>query len=816
MYFIDVILPIPLKQNFTYSVNNDEAAFLKPGMRVAIPFGKNKIYTGIVYQVHNQPPVGYETKSIDHILDELPIITTFQLKHWEWMADYYLCTLGEIIKAALPSAFLLESETLIKLNDRHAPTDVTLNDDEFVLYEALKHQSSLHINDARSILARKNIVSVIQKLLDKNLIEIEETVYERYVPKMKRYVRLSESYATEENLRKLLDSLGRAPKQREVLMHLFILTGQTKKPIEFTTLQKKSRASATTLKTLLERSILEEYYIRHDRISYSGDDSVEIKVLNKIQTKAYNDIKTSFETRDVVLLHGVTSSGKTELYVRFIASVIASGKQVLYILPEIALTTQLIGRLQQYFGEKVAVYHSKYSVNERVEVWNNLLEEKAKAQVVIGARSSVFLPFKNLGLIIVDEEHEPSFKQYDPAPRYNARDSAIVLANLHKAKLLMGSATPSLESYHNAKTGKYGLVSLKKRFGNVLMPTIELVDIKEKSRKKQMTGHFSDQLLAEMKEVLKNEEQIILFQNRRGFSPVVECTTCGVSPQCPNCDVSLTYHRHLNQMRCHYCGYHMKMIQSCLACGSETLDTKGFGTEQIENELKTLFPDYKVARMDQDTTKGKHAYSKILDAFEQEEIDILVGTQMLAKGLDFRKVSLVGVMNADNLLNFPDFRSHERSFQLLLQVSGRAGRTQKRGKVLIQTYNPNHQILKQVSENDYEGMYKEQLKERSQFKYPPFFRTIKIIFKDKNLSRVQNASLWFGQALSKQYNENVLGPEPPSIGRIKNKYIMNLLVKIPKDQSLVRTKKYIENVHRSFNSIKEFSSVRINIDVDNY
>ena len=599
-------------------------------------------------------------------------------------------------------------------------------------------------------------------------------------------------------------------------MHLFMLNTQTKKPISSVALQKKSEASAATIKALIDKGILEEYYIQHDRVEFSGEASSEIKSLSEPQAKAYQEIKTAFEVNDVVLLHGVTSSGKTEIYVRLIEEVIATGKQVLYMLPEIALTTQLITRLQKYFGEKISVFHSKFSVNERVEVWNNVLSAKPKAQVVIGARSSMFLPFQNLGLIVVDEEHEPSFKQYSPAPRYNARDSAIVLANLQNAKLLMGSATPSLESYHNAKSGKFGLVTLKKRFGNVLMPDIELVDIKEKTRKKQMTGHFSDRLLEEMHEVLKNGEQVILFQNRRGFSPIVECTTCGVSPQCPNCDVSLTYHQHKNQLRCHYCGYHMAMMKSCIACGSETLDTKGFGTEQIETELKSLFPTQKVARMDQDTTKGKHAYSKLIEALENEEIDILVGTQMLAKGLDFRNISLVGVMNADNLLNFPDFRAHERSFQLLQQVSGRAGRTQKRGKVLIQTYNPYHQILKQVSVNDYEAMYKEQLEERYNYKYPPFYRTIKIIFKDKSLARVLKASGWYGQALEMQFKENILGPEPPPVGRIKNKYIMNILVKIPKNQSLEKTKKYIDNVQRSFNSIKEFSSVRVNIDVDNY
>ncbi len=816
MYFIDAILPIPLKQTFTYSVNKDEAAFLKQGMRVAVPFGKSKVYTGIVYQVHAQPPVGYETKSIDHILDEEPIITSIQMKHWEWLAGYYMCSLGEVIKAALPGAFLLESETIIKLSSRNFQQEESLSDDEFVLYEALQHQSSLHINDARAILDRKNIVSIIQKLLDKNIIEVEETVYEQYVPKMKRYIKLAPKYTSEEKLRELLDALTRAHKQREVLMHLFMLNTKTKKPISSTALQKKSEASAATLKALIDKGILEEYYVQQDRVEFSGEASSEIKTLNEAQIKAYDEIKSSFETNDVVLLHGVTSSGKTEIYVRLIEEVIATGKQVLYMLPEIALTTQLITRLQKYFGERISVYHSKFSVNERVEVWKNVLSEKPKSQIVIGARSSLFLPFKNLGLIIVDEEHEPSFKQYSPAPRYNARDSAIVLANLHKAKLLMGSATPSLESYHNAKTGKFGLVTLKKRFGNVLMPDIELVDIKEKTRKKHMTGHFSDRLLEEMREVLKNGEQVILFQNRRGFSPVVECTTCGISPQCPNCDVSLTFHQYKNQLRCHYCGYHMAMMKSCIACGSETLDTKGFGTEQIETELKTLFPNSKVARMDQDTTKGKHAYSKLIEALENEEIDILVGTQMLAKGLDFRNISLVGVMNADNLLNFPDFRAHERSFQLLQQVSGRAGRTQKRGKVLIQTYNPYHQILKQVSVNDYEAMYKEQLEERYNYKYPPFYRTIKIAFKDKGLERVQKASAWFGQALEMQFKENILGPEPPPVGRIKNKYIMNILVKIPKNQSLEKTKKYIENVWRSFNSIKEFSSVRVNIDVDNY
>ncbi len=816
MYFIDIILPIPLKQSFTYNVNKDEALFLKPGMRVAIPFGKSKIYTGIVFAIHSDAPLGYETKSIDQILDETPIITPFQLKHWQWMASYYMCTLGEVMRAALPNAFLLESETIITLLSKEIEDESKFSDDEFLVFEALQHQSSLHVNDIRSILDRKNVVSVIQKLLERGIIGVQEEVFEKYSPKIKRYIKLSPTYASEDNLKELLEELTRAPKQRQVLMTLFMLSTQEKKPIDSVLLQKKSESTSTVIKTLIDKGILEEYFIQKDRIEFEGEESSEIKSLTKDQEIALQDIKSSFETNNITLLYGVTSSGKTEVYVQLIEEILSSGKQVLYMLPEIALTTQLITRLQMYFGEKISVYHSKYSVNERVEVWRNVLENKPKAQLIIGARSSLFLPFTNLGLVIVDEEHESSFKQYSPAPRYHGRDSAVVLANIHNAKVLMGSATPSLESFYNAKTGKYGIVTLKKRYGNVLLPEIELVDIKEKYRKKRMTGHFSDRLLDEIKECLENKEQVILFQNRRGFSPIVECTTCGISPQCSNCDVSLTYHQYKNQLRCHYCGFNEPMMNSCVACGSETLDTKGFGTEQIEMELKELFPKNAIARMDQDTTKRKHAHAKIIDALENQEIDILVGTQMLAKGLDFRNISLVGVMNADNLLNFPDFRAHERSFQLLQQVAGRAGRTKKRGKVLIQTFNPYHQILQQVSANNYEEMYAQQLEDRYQFKYPPYYRIIKITFKERNFSKMQNAALWFSEALKTKLKDNVLGPEVPPVGRIRNLFISNISIKIPKDQSLAKTKNFIETINRSFNSIKEFSSVRILIDVDNY
>jgi primosomal protein N' (replication factor Y) len=816
LFYIDVILPIPLKQTFTYSVNKDEAAFLKEGHRVAVPFGKSKVYTAIVYQVHTQAPQGYETKSIDQILDETPIITSSQIKHWEWMAGYYMCTLGEIIKAALPSAFLLESETIISLRADAKFDEAVLSDAEFLVLEALQQRSPLHINDVRSVLDSKQVVKVLKDLLDKHYIEVQEEVYEQYAPKLKKYIKIAPAYQDEEPLAALLNSLTRAPKQKEILIHLFSLQAQTKKAVGVASLQSACSAGAGSIKSLVNKGVLEEFYLKKDRVEYDGEAGEAIMQLSDAQEKACQEIKISFNEQDVVLLHGVTASGKTEIYITLIEEQLTSGKQVLFMLPEIALTTQLITRLQFYFGEKISVYHSKYSVNERVEVWNNVLQKKAKAQIIIGARSSLFLPFSRLGLIIVDESHEPSFKQYNPAPRYHARDSAVVLANIHRGKLLMGTATPSLESYHNAKEGKYGLVELKTRFGNIQMPSIELVDIKEKHKKKKMTGHFSDRLLEEIQESLKNEEQIILFQNRRGFSPIVECKTCGTSPQCSNCDVSLTYHKYKNQLRCHYCGYNTPMQISCKACGLETLDNKGFGTEQIETELLELFPNHKVARMDQDTTRGKHAYKKLIDRLENLEIDILVGTQMLAKGLDFRNVGLVGVMNADNLLNFPDFRAHERSFQLLLQVAGRAGRTNKRGRVLIQTYNPYHTILQQVSVNAYQEMYTLQKEERYQFKYPPFFRTIKIIFKDRNLQKVEKGASWYAMALRRHLQDNILGPEAPAVARVRNQYITAVLVKVSKKNSLQKTKKYIASVQRSFNSAKEFGSIRVTIDVDNY
>ncbi|WP_346882016.1 primosomal protein N' [uncultured Algibacter sp.] len=815
-FFIDVIIPVPLKKLFTYGITASEASFLKPGMRVSVPFGKSKIYTGIVFSIHDKAPNAYDAKQIQQILDETPIVNDSQLQLWQWISKYYMCTLGDVMRAALPSSFILESETIITKNDIKTIDETTLKDDEFLVYDALHHQSSLKIHDISNILDKKNVLSVIKRLIEKDAISVDEEVFEKYKPKLVRYVKLHTDFSSESALQKLLDDLSRAPKQRDVVMTLFSVSAKTKKPVKVSDLSNESGASTSIIKSLINKGVLEEYHIQTDRVEYSGDETEASKRLNEHQKTALNEIQETFKTHSVTLLHGVTSSGKTEVYVKLIEDAIQAGKQVLYLLPEIALTTQLVTRLQNYFGEQVAVFHSKYSAHERVEVWNNVLYNSGKAKIVLGARSSIFLPFDNLGLIIVDEEHEQSFKQFDPAPRYHARDTAVVLAHMHSAKIVLGSATPSLESYFNAKQNKYGFVEMTKRFNDVLMPDIELVDINDKLKKKRMKGHFSDRLIEEIEATLRDGHQVILFQNRRGFSPIVECKTCGHSPQCPNCDVSLTYHQYRNQLRCHYCGYIMAMLQDCMACGSQDIDNKGFGTEQIEEEVKLLFPNHNVARMDLDTTRGKYGYEKIITALEQQEIDILVGTQMLTKGLDFRNVKLVGIMNADNMLNFPDFRAHERSFQLMLQVSGRAGRTEERGKVLIQTYNPHHNILQQVSTNNYIDMFNEQMNDRYNFKYPPIYKQIKITLKHKDYNRVETASIWYAKSLRQMFKDYVLGPESPPISRIRNQFHKNILVKIPKNQSLGKTKEAIIKINNSFLSVKEFRSVRVVLNVDNF
>lgn len=783
-------------------------------MRVAVPFGKTKIYTALVYEIHQVAPIAYEAKDIYQILDDNPIVNKQQLKLWKWIADYYLCSIGDVLRAGLPSLFLLESETLIIRNENFNDED-QLNYDEFLIYEALQNQSILKIDEVSEILNKKAVLPILNSLMDKGVLSVKEEFFEQYKPKLVKYVKLGKQYHLEADLHQLLNELSRAKKQKQAVMHYFSLDASTKKPIKVKTLLEVANVSNSIIKTLVDKGVFEIYYIQTDRVNH-GDSSDKLKELSTFQQTALDEIVNTFNKKDICLFHGVTSSGKTEIYSRLIQKTLAQNKQVLYLVPEIALTTQLVNRLKLYFGENISVFHSKYSLNERVEVWKNLLHKKKKTQIILGARSSIFLPFNDIGLIIVDEEHEQSYKQHEPNPRFHARDSAIVLAKLHQAKVLLGSATPSIESYYNAQKNKYGFVKLDRRFGNVQMPKIELIDIKEKYRKKRMKGHFSDRLLTIIQETLANKEQIILFQNRRGFAPIVTCNTCGVSPECPNCDVSLTYHKFRSELRCHYCGYARSMPRICNACGGTSLSTKGYGTEQIEMEIQQLFPDVKVGRMDLDTTRGKYGYHKIIDAFQSQEIAILVGTQMLSKGLDFANVALVGILNADNMLNFPDFRAHERSFQLMVQVSGRAGRVQKQGKVAIQTYNPYHQILQQVSANNYTQMYKEQLEERYQYKYPPFLRTVKVTLKHKDYNKINNASEWLAKSFRNQFNEFVLGPTTPSVARVRNQYIRHILIKLPPNRNIKQSKEILKKIKLSFQSISEFRPIRFIYDVDNY
>jgi len=816
MHFVEVVLPLSLAKTFTYRVSEAEFLFIKKGMRVTVPFGKNKIYTALVVEIHNNAPTLYEAKEIHQILDTSPLVTEFQINHWLWIADYYMCAIGDVYRNAMPSALLLESETLITKKNDLSVDESLLSDDEYLIYEALQQQSSLKIQDIISILNKKNIFPVIQKLIDKNILVLQEELQETYKPKLVRYVRLHSKYDSNDGLKNLLEILKSANKQKEIVLNYFQLSASEKKPITVKKLVETAQSSPPIVKALIEKEIFEEYYLQEDRINFSGKGREDELQLSSDQQKAFDSIKESFQEKSVCLLHGITSSGKTEIYIKLIEEYLATGKQVLYLLPEIVLTAQLVSRIRAHFGNKVAVFHSKYSNNERVEVWNQVLLNAPKAQIVIGARSALFLPFHDLGFIIIDEEHEQTFKQSDPAPRFHARDSAIVLANAYKAKVLLGSATPSLETYYNAKSGKFGFVEILKRYGNSTLPEVLLVDLKDKYFRKKMNGHFSDVLVEEITASLSVGEQVILFQNRRGYSPIIECITCGHVPHCQSCDVSLTYHKHKNQLRCHYCGYSIANPTHCHACHSVDLTTKGLGTEQIEQELITIFPNAKIGRMDQDTTRGKFGFEKIIDSFKNREFDILVGTQMLAKGLDFDNVNLVGIMNADTMLYHPDFRAFERSFQMMTQVSGRAGRSDKKGKVIIQTYNPNHNTIQQVTHSNYIGMYKEQLYDRQIYKYPPYFRIIKLTLKQRDFDKLKEGAMWLYQVLSQNLAMPVLGPEEPAISRIRNEYIRTIIIKIPQNNSIGGTKKTIQKILNSFEAVSQYRSIKVTVNVDFY
>jgi primosomal protein N' (replication factor Y) len=823
-FFADVILPLAVPNLYTYRVPFDLNDSVAPGKRVVVQFGKGKLYSALIRRIHEIPPKQYTAKYIDSVLDENPIVNEKQFALWEWMSAYYMCNIGDVMVAALPGGLKLASETTIVLNHGFAEAllQKELSEKEHAIVEALEVRSVLSLNDVLQIVEQKTVYPLIKSLIEKGIVLIQEELKEKYKPKLESYVRFTAFTDKEENLKPVFDSLEKkAPKQLEVIMAVINLSkrySDEKAEVRKAEIMRMVEGAEAAMRSLVKKNLIEIYEKEVGRLGkFEGEN--KIAALNDIQQNVLQSIRQQFEkeNKDVVLLHGVTSSGKTEIYVKLIEKALREKKQVLYLLPEIALTAQIINRLKKYFGEVVGVYHSKFNENERVETWNNVLgsgPDAGRPALIIGARSALFLPFSDLGLVIVDEEHDTSYKQYDPAPRYNARDAAIYLAHIHKAKTLLGSATPCVESYFNAQEGKYGFAAIMERFGGVQMPEIEIADVKEATRKKQMKSHFSPLLLDTIKLALEKKEQVILFQNRRGFAPQLECNMCAWVPHCVNCDVSLTYHKASNQLRCHYCGYSIKPPSKCAACGDSDLRMKGFGTEKIEEELTIFFPKARIARMDLDTTRSKFAHQHIIEDFENGNIDILVGTQMVTKGLDFDNVSMVGILNADSMLNFPDFRSFERSFQLMAQVSGRAGRKSKRGKVIIQSHNPEHAIIREVIANDYLSMYTNQLLDRKDFNYPPFYRLIglQVIHRDQDL--VNDAAKFLADALKKYFQKRVLGPEFPLVSRIRNQYHKNILLKIEREGSVAQAKKIMSDIFMKFKADAHYKSVRIRVDVD--
>lgn len=819
--YADVLLPVPVKQEFTYHIPPQFNNKIVVGGRVIVQFGQRKLHTGLVKKIHTNKPE-YETKAIEIVLDESPVLSHIQFRFWKWIANYYMCSEGEVMKAALPSGLKLDSQTAVSINNEWVETENDkLSPTEETVYQFIAFQKKTNLQQINSLTKRANAYPLVKSLLQKGAVIIEEELKKAVRPKTIPYIRINTSLKNEEAMKTAFEKLKRAKKQLDLFMFLLnelnFYAPQQSAPLAKKELLSNATFSESTLKQLQKRGYIEVFDVEIERLP-DIEKSKEISALNPYQEKALNEIHSNFIHKDVVLLHGITASGKTEIYIRMIQQQMKAGKQVLYLLPEIALTSQIIERLTAVFGDKAGIYHSKFNDSERVEIWNKVLgfsnSESDKYQLVLGARSALLLPFKNLGLIIVDEEHETSFKQFDPAPRYNARDAAVVLANMHHTKVLMGTATPSFESYFNAKTRKYGYVQLNKRHSNIELPEIIIADLKTAYKRKQMKSHFAPLLFEAIENALAQNEQVILFQNRRGFSPFLQCRSCGWIPKCKHCDVSLTYHKFFNNLQCHYCGYSINLPSACPNCNSTDIQTKGFGTEKIEDELKIIFPDVTVGRLDYDATKTKHGFEKVLHHFSTQKTQILVGTQMITKGLDFDHVSTVGILNADNLLNYPDFRSFERAFQLMAQVSGRSGRKNKRGKVIIQTSQPEHPVIHLVKENNYEAFFSTYIEERKIFRYPPWYRLINITIKHKDRDRAINASKQLGSELRKTFKGRVLGPDFHLISRIQQYYQLIIRIKLEKTIPPDKAKVEIENGINKVIKYENNRSVQINIDVD--
>ncbi|MFT6921520.1 MAG: primosomal protein N' (replication factor Y) [Crocinitomicaceae bacterium] len=818
--FVDVILPIPIRKEFTYRVPFELNDAIFTGARVVVPFGKSKLITGIITSVHENIPQEYQAKFIEHLLDERPIINPNQYTFWKWISSYYMAPIGDVMNAALPANFKLASETKIVIHPDYNIDQKLLTDREYEIVSALEMKEVLDLKEISEIIGIKTVQPIIKALIDKKAVLSLEELNEKFTPKTAVHIRLSDQYNNENKLTDFIgsiDGIKSKEKQMNALLSLLRhvdLQSETPDSV-LRNLIMQDDISMSSLNTLEKNGIIVQEKLEISRFESNDYEGSEFKELSESQKVALDEVHNGFDQGKVALLHGVTGSGKTEIYVQLIQEQLDLGKQSLFLLPEIALTTQLIQRLSAYFGEQVGVYHSKFNQNERVEIWNHVLNnDPNKYKIVLGARSSIFLPFSNLGLIIVDEEHESSFKQYDPSPRYNARDCAIVLSKLHKANILLGSATPSIESYYNAVTEKYHLVTLTDRFGANQLPEIFCADLRKERRQKSMQSHFTSYLMENIRESLNLGEQVILFQNRRGYTPLWMCEICNWTPKCVNCDVSLTYHKHSNNLKCHYCSYTTKPVGSCKACGSNRLKMLGFGTEKIEDELSVIFEDKTIKRLDLDTTRSKNAYANILNDFDNGMIDILIGTQMITKGLDFDNVNLVGILDADMLLNRANFRAFERSFQLMTQVAGRSGRREKRGKVIVQTGDPDHWVIEKVIGHDFVGFYNSEIIERKNFFYPPYFKIIEITLKHKNENELNRAASELAEKLRGTFKERVLGPEFPSVKRIYNLFLKKITIKIERDANDKKVKERIHLIMDEFFSAPLNKSIRSIVDVD--
>lgn len=821
--FADVILPLPLYSSYTYSIPEELSDDIRVGSRVLVQFGRKKYYTAIVDALHSSQPKGCEVKPVLAVLDADPIVRYPQLNFWKWIADYYLCSPGEVFKAAVPSGLKPESETIISLNKDYEPDEdkpFGFTDRQRLVLMVMEEHKRLSLTELEAETSIKNIAKVIYPMLEEGIIAIDERISEKYRPKKTFFVELNLTKENKEKLHDYFDLVKRSRHQENALLAYLDLSGWLSPIGKIKKVTKKELLETTGISTGILKNMQDKGIFRIEKKiinRFEADDEERpdklLPRLSDLQNDALKKIEENFRDNPVQLLHGVTGSGKTEIYIRLIQKVLKEGDQVLYLVPEISLTTQLSDRLKKVFGSSLLVYHSKFSDSERVDLWKRLLSSK-EPLVILGVRSSVFLPFAHLGLVIIDEEHEASFKQYDPAPRYNARDAALMLAKMHGAKSLLGSATPSIETYYKAVTGKFALVSINERFEGSVLPEVEVIDMKEMKKKKEVKGIISSPLRKRILETYQENRQTILFQNRRGFAPVVICDQCAWTPKCMYCDVSMVYHKNIGILRCHYCGFSQTLPPFCPACGQNTLKIFGYGTERIEEEVKEEFPEINVARMDLDTTRNKDAYQSIIEDFAGHATDILIGTQMVSKGLDFSDVSTVGVLNADTLLNFPDFRSNERAFNMLEQVAGRAGRRKHPGKVLIQTLNPAHEVIQYVKNHDYKAFYESEISERSRYAYPPFTKIINIYIKNKDQQLCDKGAVDFALALRKIFSDRVLGPERPYVSRISSYYIQSIMLKMEVGVSMKKVKDLLRQIYASVSSLPAIKTSVIYYDVD--